>query len=93
MTEKGPAVLLPPDLQTSSLLNDDDGDADDDDELDEKQRQEEPRSAIAQMLYTRWLHNLRAQRESLPSLVAVASLSALDETKADTPGLGFAVGL
>lgn len=65
MSEKGPAVLLYPDqthddekVQTATVS------AEDEDNADERKRQGEPRSPIAQMLYMRWLMNLREQCEN-----------------------------
>lgn len=57
MTEKGPAVLVPT-LEKASPFSDETLIDDDDDEA-EKKSNEEVRSPIAQMLYSRWVYNLR----------------------------------
>ena len=85
MSERGPAVLLHP---AHDLSGKEEKAAvatfEDKDDLEERKRQEEPRSPIAQMLYTRWLMSLREQCENWP-------VSQSDET-ADFAFVG-AVGI
>lgn len=64
MTERGPAYLLPT-AEGEQAGHDYVGSDDEEDDLGAgKGRKEEVRSPIAQMLYTRWVLNLREQRES-----------------------------
>lgn len=66
MTERGPAYLLP---TAEGEQHDFVGSDDEEDDLGKgKGRKEEVRSPIAQMLYTRWVLNLREQRTSSPAL-------------------------
>lgn len=69
MTERGPAVLLSSvhggKGNYASLSESDD--EDDDEAAAGRAKKEEPRSPIAQMLYARWVLNLREQRASLAS--------------------------
>lgn len=66
MTERGPAVLLSS-VHSAKGTDAPFSESDDDDDEDEaaagRAKKEEPRSPIAQMLYARWVLNLREQRE------------------------------
>ena len=69
MTPSGPAVLLPqatdkPTHPRQSSFGAELWDESDDEDEKHRPGHEEPRSAISQMLYTRWLMNLKVQCES-----------------------------
>lgn len=65
MTDRGPAVLLSSVHGKSAGSPFSESDDEDEDELGVagRAKKEEPRSPIAQMLYARWVLNLREQRE------------------------------
>ncbi|ORY44282.1 hypothetical protein BCR35DRAFT_36288 [Leucosporidium creatinivorum] len=70
MTPSGPAVLLPPSSSSSGKprrasqgVEYSEESDEEDDEKTGKGKEEQARSPIAQMLYTRWVLNLREQRE------------------------------
>lgn len=80
MTEKGPAVLLS--AVTAERGADDDvgNDSDEEDGLGHGRKKEEERSPIAQMLYARWVFNLREQRAFLPLPIPSVMFSPSSES-------------
>lgn len=78
MTDRGPAVLLPPERIPIPFSDSDDEEEDNQIRNRNRQRsvdidrqgEEEERSPIAQMLYSRWLMSLREQCRSFMSLTA-----------------------
>lgn len=66
MTDRGPAILLSSvgKQQPGFGVGSDSGDDDEDRVVEGRSQKEEARSPIAQMLYARWVMNLRDQRQS-----------------------------